>query len=61
MRFENPKEVTINDSRWDLSITIIDKDGKQHEFFASADSYYGSGSGLWFGTKSEKEEWDEEN
>ena len=55
--FENVKKVIFNESRWDVTIIIVDKDGKEHKFIASADSFYSEQDHIWFGTEADYEEY----
>ena len=51
--FESPKSVRINVRRWDVTVTIIDGEGAEHIFIASADAAFTERNGIWFGTKEE--------
>lgn len=51
-------DVEIATNRWDIRITIIEKDGKKSTWIASADSYYTEGDSIWFGSKKEYEDFE---
>lgn len=51
-----PKSIKLTKKRWSLIIEIDYEDGTREEFVASADNMYTEGSGLWFGTKDEWQE-----
>lgn len=46
-------DVSIEENRWDVIITVTDESGSVHQFIASADSFYTMGDGIWFGTTQE--------
>jgi hypothetical protein len=50
--FKNPKRVYLKTSRWNVLIEIIDENGDDHVFVASADSGVAD-SGIYFATKKE--------
>jgi hypothetical protein len=56
IKFENVKSVSINKSRWNVSIVIVDKKGKEHRYYASADSFFTDHDNIWFGTDEEYED-----
>lgn len=51
--FNKPMDVSIEENRWDVTITVTDEGGLVHQFIASADSFYTMGDGIWFGTTQE--------
>jgi len=56
MIFVNPKSITINQRRWDITITVMDADGNPHEYIASADSFFTEGDHIWFGDRADYED-----
>lgn len=51
--FTLPLSVSIERARWSVKIRVVDADGKEHEFIASADGCMTQGSSIWFGTHEE--------
>lgn len=45
--FALPIGVSINQSRYNVRIVVVDREGKEHIFIATADD------GIWFGTQEE--------
>lgn len=56
--FTQPQEVAISQERWHLFINVVDDQGAQHSYVASADAYYTGRDRLWFGTQQEWEEYE---
>ena len=47
-RFESPAVVEFLESRWDVTIRVVDRFGFERFFRASADSYFTEGNGIYF-------------
>ena len=54
MKFENCT-VEFDRHRWYVRVTVTPESGEAQVFYASADSGYTAGSGIWFGTSQEYE------
>jgi hypothetical protein len=50
--------VEIEQSRWEVIITVIDSLGGRHEYVVSADALYTEHDRIWFGTRQEMLEMD---
>jgi len=55
VNLKDVKSLSITQSRWDIWITFVDADGKEHKYVASADSFYTDHDRIWFGTQEEYE------